>query len=775
MRSLFVFILLLCSPVLFGQSARNYIKAAEQFILNGYYEDAIEQYNQALELEPENGKAYEERAKAYQQIKSDEKAANDYKNAAVFGVNPAENYYAAAQLLFSLEHTEQANETVARAIEQKSKFHEAYILQCQIYLALENFTDAQRAAVNAIDAKSTAYAHYLKGICEFKLGNLQQAEQDLEKAIIKDKLLYVAYLELARVQVINNKSRYALENCNYILSNDRNNLEALILRSKVFHSQKEYAKAINDISKAITIDSTSSDLFIQRGKYYYDFAQFQNAIFDFSTALDLDMLNIQALNYRADAYERIGSKSKASSDLSLLISLYDNSDSDEISRIEKRIFDLNREVDKPSIQLTNPVLNNDLEVLIPDDTETVQITVRVEDGSNLRFFKINNDTLLNNPQGSRKKEFDILLHTNNLEFLTLSATDIYDNASTVSYSIERIETHIPRITLFNPYVGDDELIILSNDDRYLYLEGRIEDESLISSIRIDEVTASFAPSDLNPRFTATLDIAKKTRMKVTATDIYGNRIEKEFLFKRDGRVLAENSPMGKTWVILIENSEYKEFANLNSPEQDIQLMQQALMRYKVNKVIVKRNLTKREMERFFSIDLRDLVRINQVNSLFIWYAGHGVNNNGTGYWIPSDARLDVEFSYFNVNALKASLYSYTTLTHVLIVSDACDTGPGFCIAMRGPIEGVACSNTQLAVKKSAQVFTSSGSGYAYDNSLFTRAFANALLNNEDDCSSVDDIAKRVSLIIQNSSSQKPEFGRISGIEDEMGTFFFITR
>jgi len=137
--------------------------------------------------------------------------------------------------------------------------------------------------------------------------------------------------------------------------------------------------------------------------------------------------------------------------------------------------------------------------------------------------------------------------------------------------------------------------------------------------------------------------------------------------------------------------------------------------------------------------------------------------------------MDVEFSYFNVNALKASLYSYTTLTHVLIVSDACDTGPGFCIAMRGPIEGVACSNTQLAVKKSAQVFTSSGSGYAYDNSLFTRAFANALLNNEDDCSSVDDIAKRVSLIMQNSSSQKPEFGRISGIEDEMGTFFFITR
>ncbi len=751
------------------------MKAAEQFILNGYYEDAIEQYNQALALEPENGKAYEERASAYRQIDSYEKAADDYKNAAVFAVNPAENYYAAAQLFFSINRLKQAGETVAKAIEQKSKFHEAFVLQCRIYLSLENYTKAQQAAVNAIDAKSTAYAQYLKGLSEFKLGNLSQAEQDLEKAIIKDKMLFEAYLVLAEVQFINNKSRYALENCNYVLANKRDNIEALVLRSKIYSVQKEYPKAINDISKALTIDSVSPDLYIQRGKYYYDFSQFQNAIFDFSTALELDMLNARALKCRADAYERIGSKSKASSDLSLLLTLYDKSDANETASIEKRIFDLNRESDRPSILLINPVLNNNLDVLIPDDAESVDITVKVEDASNLQFFKINNDTLLNNPQGSRKKEFDLLVHTKNLEFLTLSALDIYDNSSTISYAVERIETHAPRITLFNPYVGDDGIIILSSDDKYLYLEGRIEDESLISNIRIDEVTASFAPGDINPRFTATLDITKKTRMKVIATDIYGNNIEQEYLFKRDGRILANDSPMGKTWVILIENSEYKEFTNLTSPEKDIQLMQQALGRYKVNKIIVKRNLTKREMERFFSIDLRDLVRANQVNSLFIWFAGHGVNNNGIGYWIPSDARTDVEFSYFNINALKASLYSYTSLTHILIVSDACETGPGFCTAMRGPIEGVACSNTQLALKKSAQVLTSSGSGYAYDNSLFTRAFANALLNNEDDCSSVNDIAKRVSLIMQNSSSQKPEFGRISGIEDEMGTFFFITR
>ena len=155
-------------------------------------------------------------------------------------------------------------------------------------------------------------------------------------------------------------------------------------------------------------------------------------------------------------------------------------------------------------------MNDNLEALISEDAETVEIDVKVEDASNLKLFRVNNDTLLDNPLGSGKKDFNIIMHTRNLEFLTLSATDIYDNVNTVSYTIERIETHAPKITLLNPYAGDDNIITLNADDNYLYLEGRIEDESLISSIRVDEVTASFAPGDINPRFTATIDITKKT-------------------------------------------------------------------------------------------------------------------------------------------------------------------------------------------------------------------------------------------------------------------------
>jgi len=775
LRGFAILLFLFFGISLFGQSSKQYMKAAEQFIENGYYEQAIQQYNKAIEIDPQNGEAYEERGKTNEYLTHLLEASEDFRNAAVFGTNLAQNYFHSAEILFHLKEFDHALDNIDNAISQKQKFHEAYLLQCEIYLSLNEFTNALKSAELAIDAKNSAYANYLSGLANMHLNNYKEAELDFEKAIIKDKFLFDAFLSLAEVQLQSGKITYAIENCNYVLRNDKNNLRAYLILSQCHGNNKEFDAAISDISKAIVLDTAKSEYFMLRGDYYFKYAQYQNAINDFTVALNHDITNVNAMMKRANAYEKIGMKSKAVSDYALLLKFAPDLEPSVIDEVEQKIYELNRESNKPVISLTDPAINSNSQLLVPENRDQISIVGNIEDESKLRFLKINNDTLLNDPDGKLKKEFSASIHTNDLEFITISASDIYNNSSTVSYAIERIETQAPRIFLRNPYVGDDGIISIRSDDNYLYIDGQIEDESLISSIKIENVVASYAPGDFNPRFTATLDITKKNRINITAIDKYGNVSESEYLFRRDGKILSDGSPMGKTWVVLIENSEYKDFPNLKSPSQDILLMQQALSRYRINKVIVKKDLTKRELERFFSIDLRDLIRANHVNSLFIWFAGHGKNSNDNGYWIPSDATMDIEFSYFNINALKASLYSYTSLTHLLVVSDACATGQNFCLALRGPIDGTACSNTQLTLKKSSQVLTSSGTGYAYDNSLFTRAFANTLLNNEDDCVTIDDIAKRVSIILRNSSLQTPEFGRIKGLEDELGSFFFITR
>ena len=205
-------------------------------------------------------------------------------------------------------------------------------------------------------------------------------------------------------------------------------------------------------------------------------------------------------------------------------------------------------------------------------------------------------------------------------------------------------------------------------------------------------------------------------------------------------------------------------------------MKSALAKYQIHNIIIKKNMTKSDMERFFSIELRDLVRSNHVNSILIWYAGHGKYINETGYWIPIDAKRDDEFTYFNINALKASMQSYANyVTHVLVITDACESGPSFYQAMRSDLKIRSCDDWQATRFKSSQVFSSAGYELAIDNSQFTKTFANSLANNPDACIPIESIVTKVTTAVVKNNQQKPQFGKIAGLEDEDGTFFFMTK
>jgi uncharacterized caspase-like protein len=238
---------------------------------------------------------------------------------------------------------------------------------------------------------------------------------------------------------------------------------------------------------------------------------------------------------------------------------------------------------------------------------------------------------------------------------------------------------------------------------------------------------------------------------------------------------AEN-PMGTTWVIFIENSNYELFASLEGPSHDVKLMRTALTKYKIDKVIHKKNLTKQGIEDFFSEELKSQLQANKVNSLLLWYAGHGKSIHETSYWVPVDAKRDDEQTYFNTVNLKESLLSYTqTIKHVLVVTDACESGSSFYQAMRSINMNRMCDNNNDIEARSSQVYSSSGYELALDNSQFTIAFAGALANNSNTCLPIETIVSKVNTELVKSNQRKPKFGRIEGLEDENGTFFFIEK
>jgi hypothetical protein len=328
----------------------------------------------------------------------------------------------------------------------------------------------------------------------------------------------------------------------------------------------------------------------------------------------------------------------------------------------------------------------------------------------------------------------------------------------------------------SPYASDNDVVYLDTDEPTILVQGSVQDESLIESIYIEGVTASYDPANKNPTFTAMINIQNKNRFSVEVKDVFGNITEKSFSINREGAMIAAENPMGKTWAVFIENSNYQSFASLEGPVKDITMMKSALSRYSVHNFIHKKDMSKEEMEKFFAIELRDLLRSNRVNSLMVWYAGHGKFVNNTGYWVPVDAKRDDEFTYYNINSLKASMQSYpTTVNHTLVITDACESGPSFYQAMRSDLEERSCNDPNAIGLRSSQVFSSAGYELAVDNSQFTRTFANVLGANEGACVPIESIVLKVTDAVVNNNQQKPQFGKIEGLEDQNGTFFFMTK
>jgi tetratricopeptide (TPR) repeat protein len=774
-------IMTLVAVCTFGQSARKYYKAGMEFVENLKYDDAIVQFTSAIGLEPSNPDYYYTRGQAYEKLSKFAEAHADYEKSLVFEPKSVDAMISLGAVCNKLGKYEEALKFLNRAAKLDKRNTKVYPEKVITLYYLNKYDQALQSSDTAIIIKDTPMDYYWRGLIYRRLKNDLLGEKELRKSISKDKKLAEPRIELADL-LISTNPKEAMDQCNEVIKNNDRNPGAYLKRSKVYMKNLDYPSAINDISKTILIDPDNPTFYFERGKCYQQFNQHTNAINDFSKCISLKAAlkteDPDDYYYRAKSYEEIMDYDKARADYNRItfLSKYDAKAREMMELSQKRLYEINKEADPPEIAIVSPVPLKDT-IEIKGDKTTLLLSGYLKDKSKIKSFTINNENVIL-VEKNGENDFLANINVSGIDKISFSAKDDYDNEKVLNYALKRTEINPPKIIIVAPYTSEEGQVFLDTPTPNIAIQGKISDESPIKSITVGNFTASYNPNELNPSFTATLDISNLTKFTVVAEDIYGNRQETEFKLNREGAGIAATNPMGRTWVVFIENSSYETFASLDGPIKDISTVRRALANYDIHNYIHKKDMTKAEMERFFNIELRDQVKKNQVKSLLVWYAGHGKFINDVGYWIPVDAKRDDEFTYFNINGLKAGLQGYSdVVVHTLVVSDACESGPGFYSASRSANEAPTCDNAQVAGAKSAQVFSSAGEGYelASDNSKFTATFANTLMNNKNACIPIETIVKSVTAAVATASGQKPKFGKIQGLEDMNGTFFFITK
>ncbi len=784
-------VLIFVSMTVSGQSARKYIKAGQEFVRNGLYEDAIDQFSKAIDEAPTWEDAYMMRAKGYELSGNYGLAYDDYRRAVNFVPGDADALYQLGRMCNKLALSENAapeekskflNEAVStlnRAIKIEYRNGKLYSEKVVSLTGMELWDKALGTSDTALQMRDDAINYFYQGIIYQKLNDDVTARRQLEKAVTKDKTLSPARLELAKVLVRQGDVNSALGQCNMAIKQDDKNIDAYFTRASVYEAKLDFPAAINDISTAILLEPAKKGHYIERGMYYQKFNQHLAAVNDFSKALSLDPYQTEVYLLRAKSYEEINDFEKAASDYSKIITMTEDISPAKkmLAEANERLYIINREANSPEIFIESPTIIDGREIEIGLDRKSLLLTGKISDKSLLAEFSINNVPVMYEGKGGIIP-FSAEIGISSDEVVRIVARDVYNNESVLTYHIRRTEVDPPEIKILAPYLLSENVLAIDSTSMSIDIEGKISDQNLIKSVRIENINAQFSQDNLNPSFIAKgVDVRNNDKITILVEDKYGNRTIKDYTLNRNGTSISESNPMGNTLVVFIENSEYQNFAALQGPQKDANLISGVLEdNYQVLPIKRLRNQTKQQMEKFFSIDLRDEIRAKQIKSLVIWFAGHGKFINDVGYWIPIDARRDEEFTYFSLNTLKASMESYTNyLTHLLIITDACESGPSFYQAMRSDVKHRNCADWTATQFKSSQVFSSAGYELAVDDSQFTRTFTSALRGNPNTCISIEEIVTQVTKAVSQNNVQKPKFGKITGLKDEDGTFFFIKK
>ena len=777
-KTLYIWIML---PFMFAatvqaQTARQYFRAGEDFTKANNYQDAIVQYTRAIELDPDYDKAYVNRALAYSRTGEHQNAAEDYDRALVFDDKNEELYYFSGKEWHAAGNLQFALVKLTAAINSKKNFLEAHQARYHVYMDLEEYEKALEDCQVCLKINDDEQAYFNLARVYEKLGMDNEAEEAYRNSLQRNRRVVETHFYYAQLLYRLEKYNEAAMEVTQVLQLDPHHLEGILLQSQVLAAQGDFLKASDQLSMASVEFQDEPRIYLYRGDINNKLNQPGYAIIDYSRAIELDPENAVLYYKRAGAYEAIRDYEKALIDYDKLLAMsqYDGTAQRLHKEATDRMFELNREENRPKVRLIDPVSNDANTIDVPIEIQVLNVTGLIEDESSIASLQINGFTV---PVEETEEGFRFLASVNvaNNNQITVQVSDVYNNSETAIFPIRLTEIDPPQVRMIAPYGSDNNILYLDNNDPQIYVEGKILDESRITSIYIDSVMASYIPSDLNPNFTAIVKVANKSRITVRVEDEFGNQSEIVYRLNRDAQSFDDN-PMGKTWAIFIENSDYESFASLKGPTKDVSMMRSALANYQIHNVIHRKNMTKSQLSKFFSIELRDMIRSNRVNSILIWYAGHGKYVNETGYWIPVDASREDEFTFYDIKALKAAMQGYPDfLTHTLVITDACETGPSFYQAMRSGIQERNCDDWTSTRFKSSQVFSSAGYELAVDDSQFTRTFANALTNNPSNCLPIENIVLRVISAVENTQQQTPQFGKISGLEDEDGTFFFMPK
>jgi len=328
-----------------NKEAEIYMNKGQALHSQKKYDEAIESFNKAIELDPSNFDAFNDRGRAYDAKQEYDKAIDDYSTA--IGINSRIAYVFnnrgnAYQKKNEPEY-DKAIEDYCTTLKLDPKYANAYNGRAYTYAKIGKFFKALADYSEAIKLNPDyALPYENRGLTYIDIGKYDEAIEDFTKALSLDPNKYSTYL--SRGDAYKDKGNYNMAAADYT--------EAIRLKpdcAEAYNSRgsayigANNDRAIQEYNEAIKLDDKYAIAYGNRGLAYSNKIEYDTALTEYNEALKINPKDEWTYYSRGNVFLKRGELEKAIDDFSMALKL--NSKYSEAREKRDEAYDLKGESD----------------------------------------------------------------------------------------------------------------------------------------------------------------------------------------------------------------------------------------------------------------------------------------------------------------------------------------------------------------------------------------------------------------------------------------------
>ena len=282
-------------------------------MLRGQNDRAVALYDEAIGT-PDVSKfvlasIYSDRGVAKWRMKQTKEAIDDFNESIQLAPDNAVVYNNRGNALMDLGHPEEAIKDFDRAIALDPNYGAAYNNRGNAYAALQNYDAAFQSFRKATALLSRTAAPYNgRGRAHMERDRYHAALRDLDRSIKIDPKLAAAYRNRAAVNFeLGNYSEAAEDATEALdLEPEQDKVKLFTLRARAYAAENSFREGIADFDRVLDLEPEKADAFMERGELLAKNKRYDAAIKDFSKVLELEPKNAKAYALRGETklYDR---------------------------------------------------------------------------------------------------------------------------------------------------------------------------------------------------------------------------------------------------------------------------------------------------------------------------------------------------------------------------------------------------------------------------------------------------------------------------------------